>query len=302
MLKIRNGFVGQRLNVFPFYVVEAALNHPLTSGLAVHSMGYFPKAEGHYVDREHGCNECILIYCTQGEGWYRLNNQLHKVPANHFFILPMNIPHSYGSSNHDPWTIYWTHFKGNKAQYISNQLQKGPIPIALDQNSRIDDRITFFDELLNAFNLEITEEVINYVNLGFNYLISSFLYINTFRDVKLRKGLVNKNFSFVSLATHYMAENIEKKLSLKDLSSHFGYSESYFNRVFRKEVQFSPIDYFLHLKIERAAHLLLHTNLKINQISLKLGFDDPYYFSRLFKKIKGVSPKEYRKTFVEDSE
>ncbi|KAA6322160.1 HTH-type transcriptional activator Btr [termite gut metagenome] len=301
MLKIRKGFIGQRLNVFPFYVVETALNHPLTSDLVVHSMGYFPKAEGHYVDRGHGCNECILIYCTQGEGWYQLNNRLHKVPANHFFVLPMNIPHRYSASDHDPWTIYWAHFKGNKVRYIENLCQ-GPVPIELDQNSRIDDRITLFDELLNAFNLEITEDVINYVNLGFNYLISSFLYINIFRDVKLRKGLVNKNFFFVSLATHYMSENIEKRLTLKDLSSHFGYSESYFNRVFHKEVHFSPMDYFLHLKIERADQLLLHTNLKINQISLKLGFDDPYYFSRLFKKVKGVSPKVYRKALVEDNE
>jgi AraC-like DNA-binding protein len=114
--------------------------------------------------------------------------------------------------------------------------------------------------------------------------------------VKLRKDLVNQNFFFISLATHYMAENIEKKLTLKDLSSRFGYSESYFNRMFCKEVHFSPINYFLHLKIERAGQLLLHTNMKINQISLKLGFDDPYYFSRLFKKIKGVSPKIYRET------
>ncbi|GHT67646.1 transcriptional regulator [Bacteroidia bacterium] len=295
MLKIRNGFVGQRLNVFPFYVVEEALNHPLTADLVVHSMGCFPKAEGHYVQREYGCNECILIYCTQGEGWYMLNDQLFTVPANHFFVLPMNVPHRYGSSDDNPWTIYWTHFKGKKAPFISEQLQ-GTISISLDKNSRIDDRITFFDELLNAFNLGITEEVVNYVNLGFNYLISSFLYINTFRDVKLRKGLLNQNVFFISLATHYMAENIEKKLTLKDLSSHFRYSESYFNRMFCKEVHLSPINYFLHLKIERAGQLLLHTNMKINQISLKLGFDDPYYFSRLFKKIKGVSPKAYRET------
>ncbi|MDR0835514.1 MAG: AraC family transcriptional regulator [Tannerella sp.] len=295
MLKIRNGFVGQRLNVFPFYVVEDALNHPLTSDLVVYSMGHFPNAEGHYVQRKLGCNECILIYCTRGEGWYILNDKLITVPANHFFILPMNVPHRYGSSKDNPWTIYWTHFKGKKAQSISEQLQ-GTILINIDENSRIDDRITLFDELLNAFNLGITEEVVNYVNLGFNYLISSFLYINTFRDVKSRKGLVNQNFFSVSLATHYMAENIEKKLTLKDLSSRFGYSESYLNRMFCKEFHFSPIDYFLHLKIERAVQLLLHTNMKINQIALKLGFDDPYYFSRFFKKIKGVSPKMYRET------
>ena len=48
------------------------------------------------------------------------------------------------------------------------------------------------------------------------------------------------------------------------------------------------------LTIDRACQLLLHTNMKINQVALKLGFDDPYYFSRIFKKIVGTSPKDYR--------
>ena len=48
--------------------------------------------------------------------------------------------------------------------------------------------------------------------------------------------------------------------------------------------------------IERACQLLKSTNMKINQIALKLAFDDPYYFSRIFKKIVGVSPKAYRES------
>ena len=81
---------------------------------------------------------------------------------------------------------------------------------------------------------------------------------------------------------------------LKELASHFGYSESYMYRLFFKETGYAPMNYFLHMKIDRACQLLLHTNMKINQVALKLGFDDPYYFSRIFKKIVGTSPKDYR--------
>ena len=89
-------------------------------------------------------------------------------------------------------------------------------------------------------------------------------------------------------------EKLENKLTLKELASHFGYSESYMYRLFFKETGYAPMNYFLHMKIDRACQLLLHTNMKINQVALKLGFDDPYYFSRIFKKIVGTSPKDYR--------
>ena len=94
--------------------------------------------------------------------------------------------------------------------------------------------------------------------------------------------------------TEKAMENLENKLTLKELASHFGYSESYMYRLFFKETGYAPMNYFLHMKIDRACQLLLHTNMKINQVALKLGFDDPYYFSRIFKKIVGTSPKDYR--------
>ena len=278
--------------VYPFYVIEQALNNPLVADLVVH----------------------------KGEGWYVLDGKRYVVPENHFFILPAEKPHQYGSSEHDPWYIYWAHFKGKKAKYISDQLQ-GVIPIDMDDNSRIGDRIAFFDELLNVLESGTDEATVNYVNLSFNHLIASFLYVKTYREAKFSKSKAENTF-FISLATHFMTENLENKLTLKELASHFGYSESYMYRLFFKETGYAPMNYFLHMKIDRACQLLLHTNMKINQVALKLGFDDPYYFIRhrscrrlyrisppgpflgnswrgqntgiIFKKIVGTSPKDYR--------
>lgn len=294
MVRIKHGFSGQRLVVLPFYIVEQALNDPLISDLVIHSMGYFPKAEGHYIIRESGIGEYILIYCTKGEGWFILNGNKYIVPENHFFILPAEIPHQYGASEDSPWYIYWVHFKGRKAPIISSVLQ-GVIPINRGDNSRINDRVAFFDELLNVMECTIQDSTISYVNLSFNHLISSFLHISTYRKAKYSEGKA-ENTSFISLATHFMYENIENKLTLHDIARHFGYSDSYFYRLFFKETNYAPITYFLHLKIERASQLLKNTNLKINQIALKLAFDDPYYFSRIFKKIVGMSPKSYRQS------
>jgi AraC-like DNA-binding protein len=292
MVKIRHGFVGQRLIALPFHIIERALNNPLTSDLAIHSIGYFPRAEGHFIHRENGCGEYLLIYCTKGEGWFLLNDQLHIVPANSFFILPAEQPHQYGSSEHDPWCIYWIHFKGAKAREVSDRLP-GLQSIEIDEHSRIDDRISFFEELISALQLGNDDDIITFANLSFNHLLSTFLFIQTYRDIKTRKGCQPNTF-FVSRATHYMNENLEKKISLHEIASYFGYSVSYFYRLFQKETGYSPISYFLRIKIERSSQLLIHTDMKINQIAFKLGFEDPYYFSRFFTKINGMSPKKYR--------
>lgn len=292
MTKIRHGFTGQRLAVVPFNVIEQALGNPLSGGLAIHSMGYFPKAENHFIDREYGCGEYLLIYCTKGEGWYVLDGERHTVPANHFFILPANRPHQYGSAQGAPWSIYWMHFKGSKAPYVYERL-KGLRPIPVDNESRINDRIALFEELITALELAQDEDMISYANMSLHHLLGTFLFVQSYRNVKLRrKG--EQNTFFISLATHYMNENIEKKLTLQEIASYFGYSESHFYRLFLKEIHYSPMNYFIGLKIERAGQLLVETDLKINQIALKLGFEDPYYFSRVFSKTMGMPPKKYR--------
>lgn len=292
MARIRHGFTGQRLVVLPFYYVDKALNDPLTSDLVVHSMGFFPKAEDHYIDRPHGCGEFILIYCTSGEGWYVINNKKHIVTENSFFIIPQEQAHQYGSSEENPWSIYWVHFKGYKAQYISDKINE-IVTINIENNSRIEDRISLFDELLNVLESTIDECSANYVNMSFHHLISSFLFIQAYNEAKFSQHKAANTF-FISKATHYMYENIERKLTLRNIADYLKYSEAHIYRLFLKETKYTPINYFNHLKIERSCQLLRNTNMKINQIAFKMGFEDPYYFSRLFKKSVGMSPKVYR--------
>ena len=91
-----------------------------------------------------------------------------------------------------------------------------------------------------------------------------------------------------------MKENLEKKISLQQMAQYTGYSSSHFSMLFKKETGHSPLNYFNLLKIQYACQLLSSTNMKINQISFKVGIDDSFYFSRLFTKLMGMSPKDYR--------
>ncbi len=294
MLRIRDGFVGQRLVVYPFYVIESALSNPLTADLAVHSMGYFNHAEGHYIDRPNGCGEYLLIYCVRGRGGYELYGKEHQVGENQFFILPADMPHRYWADAQEPWSIYWAHFKGAKAVQVYKRLT-GLRTIDPGDTSRLRDRADFFDELLNVMESGTDDEAVQYVNMSFSHLLSTFLFIAQYREARYHKTKAESAY-FISLATHYMNEHLDRQLSLEDMASHFGYSKSYFYRLFYKETQYSPVAYFQHIKMKWAADMLTNTNLKVNQVAMKLGFDDPYYFSRLFKKVIGMSPLYYKRS------
>ncbi|MEZ0484381.1 helix-turn-helix transcriptional regulator [Fibrella aquatica] len=72
-------------------------------------------------------------------------------------------------------------------------------------------------------------------------------------------------------------------------------STSFFCRKFKQDTGYAPIEYFNHLRIQKACQLLHFSNLRINEVASQIGIDDPFYFSRLFKKQMGISPNEYRK-------
>jgi AraC-like DNA-binding protein len=91
-----------------------------------------------------------------------------------------------------------------------------------------------------------------------------------------------------------MKENLDRSISVDELAEHLNYSSSYLYSLFKEETGYSPIHYFNHLKIQKACQYLSFTNMSIKEISYELGFNDPFYFSRLFKKLMELSPTEYR--------
>ena len=103
----------------------------------------------------------------------------------------------------------------------------------------------------------------------------------------------------VDAAIHYMRENIENRISIQDVIKYIGYSASRFATLFKQQTGKTPLNYFNQLKIQRSCSLLKNTDMKINQICYKIGIDDSLYFSRLFSKIMGMSPRDYRETAVE---
>ena len=78
-------------------------------------------------------------------------------------------------------------------------------------------------------------------------------------------------------------------------ADYVGISETHLRRIFKQDFNISPIKYINCLKLDKAKNMLQSSNYTINEIALSVGYDDPYYFSRVFKRETGLSPSEYKK-------
>lgn len=99
----------------------------------------------------------------------------------------------------------------------------------------------------------------------------------------------------VNLAIQFIRDHYERDINLNDICGYVFLSPSYFARIFKKEIGYSPISYLINTRIERAKELLAETEEKVSEIALSVGFSTQQRFNDAFKKITGLTPLEYRK-------
>jgi len=288
-MKKEEGFPGQISYVIPERIIALVKNNPLIDGLYLTDIGYYPQARFHYRERLKGSSQFILIYCVKGKGEIQLKETMYSIAANQFFIIPENVPHAYRSDEQYPWSIYWLHFTGKKStSYL--RFSGRIINIEQSNSSRTIERIDLFSEIFKNLDRGFGLETMEYINLCLPYLLASFTHLNQFRLIKETgdKDLVAQSISF-------MIENLNRKLKLETIAAETNLSASHFSRLFVGRTGHSPIDYFIQLKIQRACRLLDNQNWSIAEVAREMGFDDQFYFSRIFHKIMGMSPVGYRK-------
>lgn len=291
MKKRKDGFNGERALVLPSLVVQEMEKDPLSSTLHITDIGYYPKANSHFRERTTPIPQYVFIYCIEGAGWFSINNEEYHVGKNQYFILPAGVAHKYGSNESDPWTIYWIHFKGKLAQQFAAGLSC-PTEIKPNIYSRISGRIDLFEEIFHTLEMGYSHENLLYSCSVFYHFLGTLRYLQQYRNAVKKES---EEEDIVTAAIHFMKENMEKKLELAEIATHIGYSPSHFSILFSKRTGHSPISYFNQLKIQQACQLLDFSEMKVNQICYKIGIEDTYYFSRLFSKIMGMSPREYKK-------
>jgi AraC-like DNA-binding protein len=98
----------------------------------------------------------------------------------------------------------------------------------------------------------------------------------------------------VEASVRYMMQHLNQPMRVSHLSAMAGLSESSFFALFKRATGRTPLDFFIRARMKRAAELLATTTLQVKEAAALLGYEDQFYFSRLFKSVHGIPPREYR--------
>ncbi|WP_018933233.1 AraC family transcriptional regulator [Gracilibacillus lacisalsi] len=289
-IRKRDGFDSEKLFVLPDYVQEELVEHALIKDFFVTDIGFFPDAKYHFRERQSGTKSHIFIYCSNGEGWVELNKGPKQIILkNTLIVIPSETPHCYGSKDSNPWSIYWFHLRGKHVSHFIESFGLNGEPLQFPSNF-----FTKFTELFDqCYNMLIDKPYSKVHHIHVSQTMRYFL--STIGITSLRSQQEEKREHYLESAIQYMIDHLHTTIKLSTLAKFIGLSKQHVIYIFKKETGFPPIDYFIRLKMQRACEMLDLTDMSIKEICNSLGITDPYYFSRLFKKIMGSSPTAYRK-------
>jgi AraC-like DNA-binding protein len=282
------GFSGQRIVVLPRNVVSAALAYDLLKGLLPTDVGYFPKAAGHFIHRAPGIDQAILIYCVKGNGWCEIEGTHHVVSAGDVLVIPPGCAHAYGADEQRPWTIFWVHVEGQNAPALLDELRTTPgnPVLSLGENPEL---LALFEELLEVVEHGYATSRLLYASQILAHLIGLMIW-----DCRqIPRGPLDTAHRVLESIT-YMKQHLDHNATTASFAALANLSESHYRSLFKSQIGYAPMDYFIRLRMHKACQLLDTTGLSVKEIAAKVGYEDPLYFSRVFKSVVENSPSQYR--------
>jgi YesN/AraC family two-component response regulator len=199
----------------------------------------------------------------------------HDFSENVVCLIPPMALHR--EESHENLETIWIGFKGN----------------ALDKSTFKDITFTHSETLVEeAKKIWLTaQKGHSRIGIALDGMLLSFIG----RYIRCERNQEDKSESdIISKAIIMINDRFGEEISMSDVARELKISLGYFHRAFRKRTGQPPHDYLHQLRISRASNLLLQSSLPLSRISEMCGYRDPLYFSRAFKKTKGVSPSEFR--------
>lgn len=284
-------FLGQIIHFLPANLLGHVGRHPLGVGLHIKCLGWYPKARRHRIERPLGLDESILIFCTKGKGWAVIDGRRLTISAGEVLFIPANKQHAYGAGDDDPWSIHWAHFAGTAAASYATLLPAHEYMLSIPP-SDTKEIASMFRESYRVASSGLTERTVLLISHTLRYVLA-LLFFQTGRS--LRGGSLTIAHDLTK-SIEFMRANVARSLTLQELSRQAGLSPTRFSALFREQTGSSPVDHHIRLRMQAACHYLDTTALSVKEVAAKLGYDDPYYFSRIFQKTLGCSPLSYRRS------
>ncbi len=285
----RDGFHHERLLVLPKQILDNSQINSSLGHLYLTDIGYFPRAKHHYRERVEGCDNHIFMMCVEGRGIVEVDGDLYTIMQNQYIIIPKETAHRYYANNENPWSIYWFHFSGSSANSYIDMVMDNQV-VGTMTSMGLAWFVKQFGVIYNLLESGYSKNHMMAVSNLLGLLMTGLKVPLMWDDSSYSKK------SPVDECIAYMLEHMSERLTLEQLAERMHMSRSHIIELFKEHTGYTPIDYFIHLKVQKSCRMLDQTDMSINEIALQIGYEDPFYYSRIFKKVMGMSPRDYRKT------
>lgn len=240
--------------------------------------------------RPRGRRDFQLLYVAAGKAHFHFGNEEKIVSAGHMVLYRPKEPQKYEYYGNDQTEVYWVHFTGGN---VTNLLRSYGLT---------DDKKVFYcgsdlayQQLFRAMINELQMCKDSYQEMLEMYLRQIFIRLQ--RLFKTALKIDNTHVvEEIDKATTFFNEHYNDPISIDEYARETHVSTSWFIRNFKACTGFTPMQYILSKRIYNAEVLLRDTDYNIAEISRIVGYDNPLYFSRVFRKTKKMSPSEYRKS------
>jgi len=263
------------------------LNH---TDLYIYQCGseYCPKEHHHGpAVRDH----YLIHYIHSGKGIFQTGGTTYQLKAGNGFLICPDIVTFYQADKYDPWHYSWVGFHGLKADaYLQEAGLTAEHPIF---------EYTEDDSIENCF-YEMAEAY--YLKRGGSVKRMAYLYLFLYKLIQTNKqdlyynSKESRHDAYINEALQFIELNYSRKITIDMLSNYVGLNRSYLNSIFKEALGKTLQQYLMEFRVRKACELLENSSLRIGDISRSVGYSDQLLFSKVFKRLQGATPSEYRKT------
>jgi AraC family transcriptional regulator, transcriptional activator for feuABC-ybbA operon len=237
-----------------------------------------------------------LLYITGGKGSIIINKKRFPLTTGMLFYICPDVKYSIILDPNEPTYFMSVHFSYARVNYSNDKwdIKKEEANLTLQPLQVLKDYYLIedtFKKLVDSWNLKLP---------GYEFVAKTLLeqlIIAIYQNIKNQ----NQNYSIslkIEKIIEYMHQNIDKKVTLTEISEMVHLSAFYVSRAFKSSTGYTVIEYFNKIKIDKAKELMVEGDKKIKEVANEMGFTDEFYFSRIFKKAEGISPSEFYSKYV----
>jgi len=228
-----------------------------------------------------------FYFICEGEGLIKIGDEEFYPQKGQLILMPAGVLQSYSTINKNTFKKYWCHFTAKIGDINIFDFMEVPYIIKVDD---IDKLKNLFEELIalqeNQTLFTLLKEKAILIEILAYYLEKA--KVENFRFSKF------SSIEKLNNVLKYIQDHISENITVEALANFVHFHPNYFTHIFKKYMGIPPIQYIIKIRFERAKYLLKTTELQINEIAIKTGFCDVFYFSKSFKNYSGYSPSDFR--------